>query len=603
MPSKNIAAKQNAPLSQKLKVVLCWHMHQPQYQERPGGEYQLPWTYLHAIKDYVDMAAHLEAEPRARAVVNFAPTLLEQLDDYAQQVKAFLSNGQPIRDPLLAALAQPVLPSSEGERLTLVSHCLRANEERHIERFEAFSRVAEIARCFVAHPESSLYISDAFLVDVLVWYHLAWLGETVRRTNTSVKKLIAKEHNYSLGDRRQLLKVISELLGGVISRYKQLAERGQIELSVSPYAHPIVPLLVNIQSAREAMPDVELPELEHYPGGEERVRWHLDAGIETFRRYFGFTPQGCWPSEGGVSTETLPLFQSAGFRWVATGEAVLRNSLAQHESTLPEGENRCLHMAYQVGALENTPENTSTSEASTASSTEIDDKKIACFFRDDGLSDLIGFTYSDWHADDAVANLLSHLDNIAEACREMPDAVVSIILDGENAWEYYPENGYYFLDALYRGLVEHPSIEITTFSDCLDSGVAPQQLSGLVAGSWVYGSFSTWIGDADKNRAWDMLGDAKRCFDLVIASGRLSDEQIKVAEQQLAICEGSDWFWWFGDYNSAESVSDFEHLFRQQLTTLYQMLGEEPPEHLSHVFARGGGSPQLGGTMRRGSED
>ena len=595
MPIKPTEAEseRNTPPPQKLKVVLCWHMHQPQYQERPGGEYRLPWTYLHAIKDYVDMAAHLEAEPRARAVVNFAPTLLEQLDDYDQQLKAFLRSGQPIRDPLLGALAQPVLPSGKGERLTLVSHCLRANEERLIARFDAFSRVAEMARCFVAHPETSLYISDTFLVDVLVWYHLAWLGETVRRTNPSVKKLIAKEHNYTLGDRRQLLKVISEVLGSVIGRYKQLAERGQIELSVSPYAHPIVPLLVNIESAREAIPDIKLPELKQYPGGEERVRWHLDAGIETFRRYFGFTPQGCWPSEGGVSTETLPLFQSAGFRWVATGEAVLRNSLAQHESSLPEGESRCLHMAFQVEPLANTP----TRDHKTSND------NIACFFRDDGLSDLIGFTYSDWHADDAVANLLCHLDNIAEACREMPDAVVSIILDGENAWEYYPENGYYFLDALYQGLVEHPSIEITTFSDCLDSGVAPQQLSGLVAGSWVYGSFSTWIGDTDKNRAWDMLGDAKHCFDAVIESGRLTDQQIKTAERQLAICEGSDWFWWFGDYNSAESVSDFEHLFRLQLTTLYQMLGEEPPEHLSHVFAHGGGAPQLGGTMRRGSEE
>jgi alpha-amylase/alpha-mannosidase (GH57 family) len=224
-----------------------------------------------------------------------------------------------------------------------------------------------------------------------------------------------------------------------------------------------------------------------------------------------------------------------------------------------------------------------------------------CFFRDDGLSDLIGFTYSDWHADDAVANLLNHLTNIAKACHDVPGAVVSIIMDGENAWEYYPENGYYFLEALYKGLAEHPKLELTTFSEAVKSPLQTQNLSRLVAGSWVYGTFSTWIGEQDKNRAWDMLVDAKHCFDRAMATGRLSDAQRQAAQRQLGICEGSDWFWWFGDYNPAEAVSDFERLFRRQLTALYQLLGEEPPEYLSRVFARGGGVPQLGGVMRRGS--
>ena len=564
---------------QGLNVVLCWHMHQPQYQDRPNGEYQLPWTYLHAIKDYTDMAAHLEAEPGARAVVNFAPILLEQLDDYSRQVQAFLSDGEPIRDPFLAALAQPVLPSDPHRRLTLVSECLRANEQRLIHRFEPYARLARLARCFVEQPDAALYISDAFLVDLLMWYHLAWLGETIRRGNADVKRLINKASHYSQRDRRSLLKIIGESLSGILPRYRALAERGQVELSVTPYAHPIVPLLLDIRSAREAMPDVALPEMEHYPGGEERVRWHLQKGIETFQRYFGFTPTGCWPSEGSVSSASLAFFREAGFRWVASGENVLSNSLALAENQRDDGEARSHHRAYRVQGLPPT-----------------------CFFRDDGLSDLVGFTYSTWHADDAVANLCSHLETIAEACADEPDAVVPIVLDGENAWEHYPENGFYFLSALYRELSAHPAINLTTFSACLDNGLSAGELERLVAGSWVYGSFSTWIGDRDKNRAWDMLGDAKRAFDEAVASGRLSDRQLANAERQLAVCEGSDWFWWFGDYNPAESVSDFEHLFRQQLSALYQILGEEAPEYLSHVFARGGGSPQHGGVMRRGSE-
>ena len=570
---------EKSPKTNKLNVVLMWHMHQPQYCDRPNGEYQLPWTYLHAIKDYTDMAAHLEAEPRARAVVNFAPTLLEQLDDYAHQVQAFLSEGQLIRDPLLAALANPVLPTDPGERLELVSQCLRANEKTLIQRYAPFARLAELARCFLSRPESGIYISDQFLVDLLMWYHIAWLGEAVRRGNQRVQALIEKGCDYSLRDRRLLMEIIGELLSGVIGRYRRLAEEGRVELSVTPYAHPIVPLLLDLESAREAMPDIQLPLLGKYPGGEERVRWHMREGIKTFEHYFGFRPTGCWPSEGSISTESMAYFEEAGFRWVASGENVLRNSLQKAESDLPEGENHVLHRAYHVA-----------------------DSEVACFFRDDGLSDLIGFNYSSWHADDAVANLLEHLNTIADACEGKPGAVVSIILDGENAWEYYPENGYYFLEGLYRGLAEHPRLNLTTYAEMLQDELPTANISRLVAGSWVYGTFSTWIGDADKNRAWDMLGDAKRCFDRVIASGRLNDEQRFAAERQLAICEGSDWFWWFGDYNPAEAVRDFERLFRSQLSALYLLLGEALPEYLSHVFARGGGRPQAGGVMRRGSE-
>jgi alpha-amylase/alpha-mannosidase (GH57 family) len=224
------------------------------------------------------------------------------------------------------------------------------------------------------------------------------------------------------------------------------------------------------------------------------------------------------------------------------------------------------------------------------------------FFRDDGLSDLIGFTYSDWHADDAVANLIKHLENIAAACQHEPNRLVSIILDGENAWEYYPENGYYFLHALYSKLASHPSLELTTYSECLQQHCEVSTLSHVVAGSWVYGTFSTWIGEPDKNRGWDMLGDAKHAFDASVAAGQLDERHRRLAEEQLAICEGSDWFWWFGDYNPAESVRDFEHLYRLHLSNLYQILGAEPPAYLSEVFTHGSGTPAMGGTMRKGQE-
>ncbi|MDF1581684.1 MAG: glycoside hydrolase family 57 protein [Methyloprofundus sp.] len=556
----------------KLKLVLCWHMHQPEYRDLQTGEFQLPWTYLHVIKDYVDMVAHLEAEPNAKAVVNFAPILLEQIEDYAKQVNCFLHDHIEMKDPLLAALATSSIPANIDDRQELINNCMRANRERQIDRYPAFKNLVQMAEWIQRNADAMQYINSQFIDDFLVWYHLAWMGETVKLSDVRIQRLIAKERNFTLHDRLEMIEIIGELLSKVICRYKSLATQGRIELSVTPYAHPIIPLLLDIKSAHEAMPRAPLPELDAYPGGEDRAKWHLKQGIATFKRFFGFTPEGCWPSEGAVSTASLKIIKEAGFSWTATGGQVLHNSL--NLSGL-DGDTG-IHHPFQVKGT-----------------------KIPCFFRDDGLSDLIGFKYSKWHADDAVNDMIHHLETIAE---NEPNSVVSIIMDGENAWEYFPENGYHFLNAFYQRLANHPDIELTTFSECLEDKVTVTELPKLMAGSWVYGTFSTWIGDPDKNRGWDMLGDAKWAFDKVLATGRLSKMQIMEAEFQLAVCEGSDWFWWFGDYNPGQAVSSFEKQFRLNLANLYYMLGEEPPAYLALSFTQGSGAPAMGGTMRKGND-
>ncbi len=565
------------PDKPRLKVVLCWHMHQPQYRDSLTHEYQLPWTYLHAIKDYTDMAALLEDTPAARAVVNFAPVLLEQIADYAHQLNEFLTSRTPLNDPLLAALSAEKLPEENGARSALVKSCLRINHEHLIHPFPHYRRLVDIAGRLEDDTEALNYLGEQYFADLLMWYHLAWLGETVRRKNMTVRALLDKSYSFTLNDRLTLLSVIAELLSGLLGRYRKLAECGQVELSMTPYAHPILPLLLDFSSAREAMSEVRLPVSSAYPGGEERVRWHIQHGMEVFHRHFGFTPQGCWPSEGSVSDAALRTLDEFGFRWAASGEAVLYNSLTRHNKAEPANK-AWLYRPYRVGA-----------------------GKIATFFRDDGLSDLIGFTYCKWHADDAVGNLVSHLDSIAHTY-DCNNSVVSIILDGENAWEYYPNNGYYFLSALCQRLSSHPQLEMTTFSACLDQLPSTECLPSLVSGSWVYGNFSTWIGDDDKNRAWDRLCAAKHAYDSVLASGRVTDEQRTALEQLMAICEGSDWFWWFGGYNPADSVSDFELLFRRHLANLYRSLGEAIPEELSLVLSRGSGAPAQGGVMRSGQE-
>lgn len=566
-----------------VRLVLCWHMHQPEYREAGTGRYALPWTYLHAIKDYVDMAAHLEATPGARAVVNFAPVLLEQIRDYAGRVSAFLHQGDPIPDPVLALLGAQSAPAGSTERMQLAEACTRANRKRLIEPHQDYRMLADMLPWLRQHPEAATYLSDQFFFDLVTWYHLVWLGETVRRSDPRIAPLMKQGRNFTPGQRRMLLEIIGDLLENLIARYRRLAQSGQVELSFSPYAHPIMPLMLDLTSAREAVPEVLLPQAQAYPGGDERVRWHVARGMEVFEEHFGLRPVGCWPSEGSVSEATLRLLAQEGVQWTATGEGVLVNSLHKSSDQPLAADRRWLYRPYRYDA-----------------------ERLTVFFRDEGLSDSIGFRYADWHGDDAVADFIHQLEQIAGQLAgsrrpQDPPPVVSVILDGENAWEYYPNNGFYFLSALYRKLVNHPAIELTTFSDCLDEHPA-LPLPRIVAGSWVYGNFETWIGSVDKNRGWDMLVEAKVRVDRVMSESRLTHAEKAAVLEQLAVCEGSDWCWWFGDYNPSASVSLFERLYRQHLTRLYQLLGETPPGYLAMTVSRGSEASVATGAMRPGQK-
>ncbi|MGE5626091.1 MAG: glycoside hydrolase [Bacillota bacterium] len=560
------------PADMRLRVVLCWHMHQPEYRDPLTGHYLAPWSYLHGLKDYTDMVAHLENEAGATAVVNFSPLLLDQLQDYNDQLESFFSGGGGLRDPLLAALAQPALPVAEDARRTLVQACLKLQRRQMVERFPAFRRLAEMADWMLDRPESFNYLDAAMVGDLLVWYHLAWLGETVRRSDPRAAQFIQKERGYTADDRRDLLLLIRELLSGVIGRYRALAEQARVEISMNPYAHPILPLLLDFRSAREARPALPLPATEAYPGGEERARRHLEWGRRVHMSSFGTAPTGCWPSEGALSEATLALLDAAEFRWAASSQRVLLNSLG-----LEGAPSEVTHRIYRLG-----------------------EQRTALFFRDDELSDLIGFQYKDWHADDAVADLVSRLAAIASEPQAGPGRVVTIALDGENAWEHYPENGYHFLSALYRVLSQDARFELTTFSRCLDDPeVRVGPLPRLTAGSWVHGDLTTWIGHPDKNRAWDMLAEARRCYIAALDSGQFGAPERERLERQLAVCEGSDWFWWPGEYNPQAAVSHFEFLFRTQLAGLYHLLGEAPPDYLGTPFSHGS-AQATGGVMRPG---
>jgi alpha-amylase/alpha-mannosidase (GH57 family) len=570
-------------MKKSVDLVFLWHMHQPDYRDYSTGDFVLPWTYLHAIKDYTDMAYHLEHHPKIRAVLNFVPILLDQLEDYADQ----FSSGK-LRDPLLRLLAHTNPNELAAEqREHVLDACFRCNYSKMVEPFPAYKRLLDMFQDLQGEGEAVLsYLSGQYMADLLTWYHLAWCGESVRREYPLVARLMQKGEGFTYQERKELLDLIGQLVTNIIPRYRKLAKSGQIEISATPHYHPLAPLMIDFASAREAMPDAPLPESAIYPGGKERVAQHIAKAKKSHAARFGSEPKGMWPAEGSISNETLAVMAEQGCHWAASGQTVLVNSL-RHNHLPSDNRAQYLYRPYKLAG-----------EAGA----------ISCFFRDDNLSDLIGFEYARWDGKDAAHHFVTQIEEISRHAVGGETPVVSVILDGENAWEYYPYNGFYFLEHLYTELEHHARIHTSTFSDYLNlspirsDSARAKVLPGIVAGSWVYGNFSTWIGCKDKNQAWDLLCAAKTSYDEVMASGKLTKAEQIAAEQQLCSCESSDWFWWFGDYNPSLSVASFDRLYRHNLRELYRLIRLPAPHNLSEPVSLGSVNTDVSGAMRRASE-
>jgi len=547
------------------ELAFLWHMHQPDYRHPETGQFVLPWVLLHAIKDYADMAGHLERHPAIRCTVNFVPVLLDQIEDYGDQFAT-----RRWRDPLLAIACE-----DNPERLTapqrawLLDMAFRCHAPTMLEPFAHYRRLRDIYAFAKAQDGAGLdYLSGQYFADLATWFLLAWTGETLRRDGPTIPALMARGDRFGHADRECLVATLGGVVRNLVPRYRALAERGQIELSCTPGSHPLAPLLIDFASAREALPDSPLPAAPAYPGGRTRVAAHIAAARESHTRRFGTPPAGLWPAEGALSGAVLNQIAEAGFAWTASSHSVLKNSAGPQAGTD--------HPWAAPGGVPG---------------------DLTLFFRNERLSDLIGFEYAKWHGRDAAQHFVAELEVVGH---RTPNAVVPVFLDGENAWEYYPYNAWYFFEDLYEALESHPTITTTTLGAAARSHADRRQpLPRLTAGSWVYGTLSTWIGDADKNRAWEMLCDAKQCADRSLDSGRLTPEEREAVLRRLAVCESSDWFWWFGDYNPPQSVECFDKLFRDNLRALYRLLRLPEPVSLDHPVSQGGGSPESGGTMRR----
>jgi alpha-amylase/alpha-mannosidase (GH57 family) len=543
----------------KLRVVILWHQHQPFYKDLVTGQYRLPWTRLHALKDYYGMVKLLDEFPQVHQTFNLVPSLINQIQDYV--------SGEA-QDPFLQVAAKPADDLSQQEKRFALQYFFQANPVNVIGRYPRYRELWEKFHGAGDSPErAEKYFQPQDFTDLQVLSQIGWFDEYFL-AEKDVAELIRKGRNYTLEDQRFVMAREHELLGRVLPVHAEAARKGLIEISTSPFYHPILPLVCDTNMGSVSTPNLPLPQNRYrHP---EDAREQLQRGMNLHEAVFGVRPQGVWPSEGSVSEEAIGIAHKLGVQWMATDEGVLGRSLGINFSRDGAGNlsSDLAQQLYTIYRFENS------------------DSEMNMIFRDHTLSDLIGFVYSGMPPQDAANNLIHKIKGSAQPIMaKNRDAVVPIILDGENAWEYYPHSGREFLRRLYEGLQNDPEIEALTVSEAVARDENPTRLQSIVPGSWINANFNVWIGAPEDNKAWDYLYHARNFYEQ--AAPGASEEKRALAYEEILIAEGSDWNWWYGPEHHSANDRDFDELYRKHLSNVYQTLGDIPPDYLAQPIAGG----------------
>ena len=532
-----------------LQLAILWHMHQPDYQQPGTRRMVLPWVRLHATKDYLDMPLTAASHEGIRTTFNLVPSLLDQLDLYAH-------GGT---DPHLEFSRIPAEQLSDDQKSEILTTFFEANLERMIRPYRRYYELYLKSRTNTGERIMPALFTSTEIRDVQVWSNLVWIDPSLRNEEPA-RSLFEKGHNYTEDEKNRLLDWMVALVARVVPTYADLFQRDLIDISFTPYFHPILPLLCDTDSAREALPGVALPE------GRFRCPEDADKQIELsmnrFEALFGKPMSGMWPSEGSVSEEMARLCIDRGIKWIATDEEIFYRSV--QKSGL--GENAVpIHSICDFGP------------------------GLKIFFRDKALSDRIGFVYSGWDADRAVADFVSYLKKIRlSRADQLDDTVVSVILDGENAWEYFPNDGTEFLNELYRTIAADPEIETVTFTDAAKR-IRSHRLPSLFAGSWINHNFRIWIGHPEDNAAWDLLARTReQLVQFQNDNPAYDQDKLEAAWWQIYKAEGSDWCWWYGDEHRGHHNERFDRVYRTHLMAIYELLGLDIPTELRNPIYQAG---------------
>jgi alpha-amylase/alpha-mannosidase (GH57 family) len=530
-----------------LYIAFLWHMHQPFYRDPATGIYRLPWVRLHGTKDYLDMVEILTEFPHIKQTFNLTPSLLEQIIGYTEHNAV---------DKHLELTLKKASDLNTEEISFILENFFLANWDNMIRPFPRYYELL-VKRGFHFVKSDLMRMAKYFttndFLDLQVLFNLCWIDPLFRKKDSALRVLVEKGRNYTEEDKQMVITKQLSILKEIIPKYKKMAEKGQIEISISPFYHPILPLLCDTNSARIAMPSVKLPQrrFSHPEDAEKQI----GMGLDYFEKIFGYRPVGMWPSEGSVSEEVVRIAQKEGIRWIGTDEDILSNSINKR---LRDASGYIIEsdILYRPYLLDN----------------------ISIIFRDHHISDLIGFVYHKWDSKKAAEDLLKNFLQVQASVPKDKPYLLSIILDGENAWEQYKNDGHDFLRYLYEGLSREERLQTVKVSEYIDEYDRGKILERLYAGSWINANYGIWIGHEDDNRAWDYLTETR--YDLEVFQELNPVRDLSKAWKSIYVAEGSDWNWWFGDEHTTETQRDFDELFRANLTMVYKEMGKEVPQHL-----------------------
>jgi len=546
----------------EVSLAFFWHQHQPYYPDDVGHENPMPWVRLHGTKDYWGMAMLLKEVPEFRATVNLVPSLLAQLLGYINEGR---------EDTHLRVSRLPADGLSEQDMTYLLDNFFMVHPDNMIRPNPRYLELYQ-KRGLSIDPASraAKRFTKKDILDLQCWSNLTWMHPLAFEKDQELAEFRAKGRNWTEKEKQWLLGKQMELLKQIVPLHRELAQRGQIELTTTPFYHPILPLLCDKRLARQAMPEVQLP--KHLESYQEDAAEQLTLAVAYHEKLFGQKPRGLWPSEGSVCQAMIAATAAASIQWIATDEEILSCSTEGWVSRDSAGFLRNPEMLYRPWRVEEKGQS------------------LQIIFRDHAMSDQIGFHYQRYPAGHAADDFIGKLEAIGRATTGNAGhrpTLVSIILDGENCWEYYPNHGVDFLRTLYRRVVAHPKITPVRVCDYLEKHPATDKIGHLFPGSWIQHNFGIWIGHPECNLAWDLLYQTREHLVAATKAQRKPAEQIAKAWTEMFIAEGSDWFWWFGDSHSSAQDALFDRLFRKHLQNVYTLLGDPAPGELARPISQG----------------
>lgn len=519
----------------ELNIAFVWHMHQPLYIDPGSDKFIMPWVRLHAVKAYNDMLEVINNKPEAKITFNFVPSLLYQIEQYINgKTDDFYDLSKKYPEGL-----------NLEERSFILKNFFSCHWPTMVEKYPRYNNLLSL-RGREHSPQkianAAKKISNQDILDLQVWFNMSWLGFAAQK-NPNIQELIKKGSGFNNNEKDFILDFHLETLKGLIPKYKKKWEQKEIELSTTPFYHPIMPLLYDTNIAQKSNKFTRVPDRFSYP---EDVVSQLKKGVDYFNKIFGKKPKGLWPSEGSVAQEIIDLFVEAGFSWAATDESILFSSLEHsHKDSL-----------FQPYF------------------TEFTQKPFNLIFRQHQISDRIGFVYKNNDPKAAVADLIGRLISIKNHIGRTSQApLLAIILDGENPWEYFYDGGESFLAGMYDAITSSKELKLTTISEYLDKYPPKKSLKRLHPASWINNDFGIWIGGNEENKAWNLLKKTRDALDKAIKKGDISPENQAKAMESIYIAEGSDWFWWYGDQFHTDFSMEFDHLFRSHLQNVYDKIG------------------------------